>query len=322
MKAIAAKDDFNIGTDDWVVELKWDGMRVLSFVDSGGVRLQSTNLLDITASFPELDALGAAFADFGPVILDGEVVAFGSGGHPSFPLLQQRMHIKDRSEARRRAQTVPISYVIFDLLHLDGNDVMSLGWADRRQLLEQIVESPGTAWRLGTVHDGGEFGALLDVIVAEGLEGLMAKKRTARYEPGKRSRSWIKIKPRRRQEFVVGGWIAGDGRRSDTIGSLLVGYYDAAHRLKFAGRVGSGLTQDDLGAWSERMVAHGQERSPFVDAVPPKPGRAIGWCEPVFVVEVAFAEWGQPPEPYLRHPSYLGLRFDTDPLSVVLEAPA
>lgn len=320
MKAISAKDGAGANGDDTVVELKWDGMRILSFVDAAGVRLQSANKLDVTVSYPELDALAGAFADFGPVIFDGEVVAFEADGRPSFPRLQRRMHIKDRGDALRRAETVPISYVIFDLLHLDGNDVMALGWDDRRRLLEQVVDGPGVAWRLSTVHGGTELAALLDVVRAEGLEGLVVKSRTARYEPGRRSRSWVKIKPRRRQEFVVGGWTSGEGNRSGAIGSLLVGYFDEDTRLRYAGRVGSGLSDDDLRDWADRVASHPRDRSPFVDSVPPKPGCFTGWCEPVFVVEIAFAEWGEPPDRSLRHPSYLGLRIDKDPSTVRLEA--
>lgn len=319
----ASPGALDVGDDvgaDVAVEMKWDGMRAVSFVDAAGVRLQSTNLLDVTVSFPELDALAAAFADFGPVILDGEVVAVGADGQPSFPLLQGRMHIKDRAEAQRRARSVPVSYVIFDLLHLDGTDVMHLAWRDRRRLLEQILESPGETWRINPAHSGDEFGVLLDFVAAQGLEGLVVKERGSRYEPGRRGRSWVKIKPRRRQEFVVGGWLSGDGLRSDTIGSLLVGYHDDEGNLRFAGRVGSGLSQEDLAAWMARVTSNAVARSPFVDDVPPKAGRTVGWCEPIFVVEVAFASWGQPPDAQLRHPSYLGLRTDKDPTTVVRES--
>lgn len=310
----ASSGELPIG-GDWVYELKWDGMRVVSFIDETGVRLQSTNLLDATASFPELAGMAAALGSAGPLILDGEVVAFDEHGRPSFGRLQERMHVREPAEAARRAAVNPVSYVIFDLLHLDGHDTFSLPFRDRRRLLEQLVE-PGEHWRLTEVHTG-DAAELLDVVTLQGLEGLIAKQPASRYIEGKRATTWRKIKPRQRQEFVVGGWAEGRGGRAGSVGSLLLGY-QVDGGLRHCGSVGSGLDAAAVAEWEERVAFHAREESPFDGPVPETMGRRFHWIDPVFVVEVAFGEWTQ--DDNLRHPSYLGLRIDKDPELVVRES--
>ena len=304
--------------DNWVFEVKWDGMRAVAFIEDGEVRLQSTNLLDVTVSFPEVLGLPEALPDFDALVLDGELVAFNDAGLPSFSRLQQRMHIKDFSEAARRAQQVPVVYVVFDVLHIDGQDTFDLPFESRRKLLEQIVPN-GTSWRLTDTHEDGA-GALLDAVIERGMEGLVAKQRTSRYEPGKRPPTWIKIKPRRRQEFVVGGWVTGDptGSRKGRLGGFDVGYWDEAG-LRYAGRVGSGLTEQDLTRYKRLLEPLATDVSPFVDPVPKsKQGRVRTWVQPRVVIEVAFGEWSR--DGHLRHPSHLGQRFDVDPAAVRKEA--
>lgn len=303
--------------DNWVYELKWDGMRVLSFIEDSEIRLQSTNLLDVTVSYPELDGLPAALPEFESLVLDGEVVVLGDDGLPTFPLLQRRMHIKDRSEAERRRGLYPIVYVIFDVLHVNGQDTFELPYEQRRQLLEQIV-SNGPHWRLTDVHeDGGP--ELLDAVTERGMEGLVAKQRSSRYQPGRRATVWRKIKPRGRQEMVVGGWSTGDptGSRKNQLGGFHIGHWDETG-LRYAGRVGSGLTEADLTRWRDLLAPLATDESPFVDPVPTaKDGRVRQWVRPELVIEVAFGEWS--PDGNLRHPSYLGQRFDVDPRTVTRE---
>jgi len=300
--------------DEWVYELKWDGMRIVAFIDAEGVRLQSTNLLDVTASFPELDALSGALPALDSLILDGEVVALDDQGAPSFSQLQQRMHIKDRAEANIRAARVPVLFVIFDVLHVNGEDTLSLPWSDRRKLLEQVVDD-GPSWRTTSVYDGdGE--ALLSTVTDMGMEGLIAKQTNSTYQEGKRTRAWRKIKPRHRQELVVGGWISGEGTRSGRIGSFDVGYWDD-EGFRYAGRVGSGLTDALIGEWAALLDGTERRDSPFIDPVSPKAGRERTFVEPKFVIEVAFGEWS--PAGHLRHPSYVGRRIDKDPRAVTRE---
>jgi bifunctional non-homologous end joining protein LigD len=312
MKAKPA--DMPASSEGWAYELKWDGMRIVSFIDDDGVRLQSANLKDATRSFPELGGLANMLAGLGPVVLDGEAVAIGGDGRPSFSLLQQRMHVHDANEALRRAVDVPISYAIFDLLHLDGHDTMSLAFRDRRRLLESVVDD-GPHWRLTDLHLG-DPDELLATVQERGLEGLVAKQMSSSYVEGKRVSSWRKIKPRYRQEFVVGGWAEGRQGLEGTVGSLLLGVMvDGGFR--HCGSVGSGLTTSSRAEWCERLCANERKDSPFDSAVAATAGRRFRWSAPLFVVEVAFGEWT--PDGHLRHPVYLGWRTDKDPKTVVRE---
>ncbi len=297
--------------NDWTYELKWDGMRIIAFIDEAGVRLQSSNLLDATASFPELAGLADATEGLESVVLDGEVVAFDADGRPSFGRLQDRMHVKAPAEAARRAATNPVSFVIFDLLHLNGTDTMTLPVEDRRRLLEQVIDH-GPHWRLTDVHED-DPAALLAIVSEQGLEGLIAKRARSQYQEGRRSSAWRKIKPRLRQEFVVGGWTEGRDGRAGSIGSLIVGFYDD-DVLVPAGTVGSGLTAAEIATWQAIVDAEGRDDSPFSGPVPPSLGRRFHWIAPNHVVEVAFGEWTS--DGFLRHPSYLGRRTDKDPRSV------
>lgn len=292
----------------WTFEVKWDGMRSVTFLDHGTLRMQSVNLRDVTASWPELAELPAAVAA-PTAILDGELVATDAAGNPSFSRLQQRMHLADPAEARRRAVEVPVTYVVFDLLHLDGHDLTRMPLRDRRRLLEQVLE-PGPSWRLSPLHDDGE--ALVAVADERGLEGVVAKRLDSTYDPGRRTRTWLKIKVRRRQEMVVGGWLAGEGGRSGRIGALLVGYHDTAGDggpLRYAGRVGTGFTEAELARLAGLVEPLTTTDCPF-EPPPPRADLVKGatWLRPELVAELAFAEWTG--DGRLRHPSYLGLRED------------
>ena len=283
----AASGDVLEAADGWGYEIKWDGMRIIAHLDAGGVRLQSGNGNDATVSFPELESLIELLDGFDSLILDGEVVAIDEKGAPSFSQLQQRMHVSDPADARRRAVTVPVSYAVFDLLHVNGQDTMALPLRDRRSLLEQIVE-PGTHWRVTEMHDDDPL-ALLSVVTERGLEGVVAKQLSSTYQQGKRPSSWQKFKPRRRQEFVVGGWSEGRDGNAGGLGSLLLGYMDG-DELVHCGSVGSGLTAQTRREWLGRVVAGKRPDSPFVAAPPRNAGRIFHWTAPCHVVEVAFHE--------------------------------
>ena len=311
----AAPGDLPSSPDGWVYEIKWDGMRIIAHLDSDGVRLQSSNGNDATVSFPELQGLEVLLDGFDSLILDGEAVAIGADGVPSFPLLQQRMHVSDPADARRRAVNVPVSFAIFDLLHVNGQDTMKLPLRDRRALLEQVVE-PGPHWRLTDIHDEDPAG-LLHTVTERGLEGLVAKRMTSTYQQGKRSTSWRKVKPRYRQEFVVGGWSEGRDGNAGGLGSLLLGYMENG-ALVHCGSVGSGLSATTRQEWQLRASQNERSTSPFVDEVPRTAGRRFHWIEPLPVVEVAFGDWEAGTN--LRHPVYLGLRTDKDPNDVLRES--
>jgi bifunctional non-homologous end joining protein LigD len=290
-------------------EIKWDGYRIVAFVQAGRVRLQTRNLLDATSEFPEVQGLGEALADH-QVVLDGEVTAFDAGGRPSFSALQQR--------GMRRTAVV---YMLFDLLHLDGYSTMRLPYGERRRLLDELDIAAGRSWRVPAYHVG-DGAALLRATSAQGLEGIISKRLDGTYEAGRRSRSWLKVKNWGRQEFVVAGWVPGKGGRSGRIGSLLLGYYDDEGRLHYAGRVGTGFTAAELARLEELLRPFARSSSPFAPdpPLPPDVRRRARSVEPRLVAEVAFSEWTHTGT--IRQPSYKGLRQDKDPREVVRELPA
>jgi bifunctional non-homologous end joining protein LigD len=289
-------------------------MRVLAFCTGGTTTLITSNGLDATARFPELAGLAVAVGT--DAVLDGEVVAYRDG-RPDFGQLQARMHVTAPLEVARRAAEVPVSFAVFDLLRLDGHDLCSLPWRDRRHLLDALVE-PAAAWRLSAVHDDG--GELLDIARTRGLEGIVSKRVDSTYLPGKRTTSWRKVKVRRRQELVVGGWWPGSGNRSGGLGSLLVGVHDPdapGRPLRFAGKVGTGFTAAVLADYQELLASLATDECPFEPPPPRVIARQAHWVRPETVIEVEFAEWTS--DGVLRHPSHLGRRIDKPPEDVVRE---
>ncbi len=298
----------------WSFEVKWDGVRAIAYVQPGRLRLESRNLNEVTDAYPEvrgmLRALGMREA-----VLDGEIVAFDEAGRPSFGRLQRRMHVSSPAAVRRLVASTPVVYAIFDLLYLDGHSLMELPYAQRRERLDGL-ELAGPAWRVPAAHPG-EGSLLLEATRAQGLEGIVAKRLDSRYEPGRRSGAWLKIKHTLRQELVIGGWIPGEGRRSERIGALLMGYYDGP-RFRFAGRVGTGFTERVLEDLAARLAPLRRDRSPF-DRVPKLPRNTV-FVEPRLVAEVEFREWTE--DRVMRAPSFKGLREDKQPRDVVLETAA
>ena len=301
-------------SERWAYEIKWDGVRAIAAAPGGELSLRSRNGRDITASYPELAALAPDLARHGATV-DGEIVAFAADGRPSFERLQERMHVASAAAAAERAARTPVTLVIFDLLELEGEPLLAQSYAERRRLLEALGLR-GSAWQTPDAHfgDGGE---LLAASAAQGLEGIVAKRLDSRYEPGRRSGAWIKVKNARRQEFVVGGWMPGQGGRATSIGALLIGYHEAGE-LRYAGRVGSGLGARALGELRERLAPLALEHSPFaLGAAVPRGARFVA---PEIVVEVRFGEWTS--AGVLRHPIFAGVRDDIDPRTVIREADA
>jgi bifunctional non-homologous end joining protein LigD len=309
MKATTAK----LPADDerWGYEIKWDGVRAIALCRTGKVTLQSRSLRDITAQYPEIAAV-ALELEGREAALDGELVAYDDDGRPSFQRLQRRMHVASAAEVRKRRADVPVTYVIFDLLHLDGESLLTLPYEERRERLEALALS-GESWQTPSYHRG-DGAAMLEASQARGLEGVVAKRLTSPYRPGKRGRDWLKVKNFRGQEIVIGGWLPGKGRREGEIGSLLAGYHDEEGRLKFAGKVGTGFSEAELRRLGELLRPLRRETSPFEGR---QPERAAIFAEPVLVAEVDFAEWTTAGT--MRHPAYKGLRDDKDPRDVVRE---
>jgi len=305
---------------DWAFEAKWDGVRALVYSDAGRVRVQSRNLHDLTANFPELLELGLVLKNRS-LVLDGEIIAPLANGRASFERLQGRLGLGTDAAVSRKMETVTVVYIIFDLLYLDGHSTMQLPYAERRRLLEQL-KLAGPFWRTPAYHVG-DGGILLEAARGQNLEGIVAKRLNSRYEPGKRTGAWLKIKLRRRQEFVIGGWSEGAGGRR-AIGSLMVGYYNISsaearadgvgQRLVYAGNVGTGFTAEDAKNLSSRLAPLRRDSSPFF-AARTRPGSFF--VEPELVGEFEFAEWTS--SGTLRQPSFKGLRLDKDPLEVVRE---
>ncbi len=286
----------------WGFEVKWDGVRAIAFGEPGRLRLQSRNLKEITERYPEVrglrEALGSRAA-----ILDGEIVAFDEDGRPSFERLQQRMHVVSEARVRRLASALPVVYVIFDLLYLDGEDLMGLPYEQRRKRLEAL-ELGGPAWQTPAYHrqDGA---ALLDATRDQGLEGVVAKRLDSQYEPGRRSSGWIKVKNVHREDFVIGGWMPGEGNRVERIGALLVGEREADGTLRYAGRVGTGFTAEMLDDLARRLAPLRRKDSPFAKGRVPKGARFV---EPRLTAQVEYRERTQ--AGVLRAPSFKGLRDD------------
>ena len=299
-------------------EYKWDGVRALCYWDGRTLRLESRNQLDITRRYPELhvltDALGSRSA-----ILDGEIVALDENDRPSFPLLQNRMHVNDPAAINRLVDQVPVRYLVFDLLYLDGRSTMERSYVHRRDLLEQLT-LVGPSWQVPPAHVG-EGVAMLQAAREQQLEGIVAKHVDSIYQPGRRSPDWLKIKVISRQEFVIGGWVPEGGTNTSRVGSILLGHYEPAAAggrggkvLRFAGGVGTGFND----RWHRTLTATlkplTRAASPFVD---PVPKREAIFVEPILVAEIEYRRW---PEGGMVHQgAFKGLRTDKDARKVVRE---
>jgi bifunctional non-homologous end joining protein LigD len=298
----------------WAYEMKWDGVRAIAFAEGGAVQLWSRTGREITHSYPELQEL-AAVAGAARVVLDGEVVAFGGGAWPSFEALQQRINIASPAQIRLLAAQVPVTYLAFDLLCLDGRPLFDAPYTERRALLDGLGLN-GRHCQTPPSFTDVAGADLVAVSKQHGLEGVVAKRRESRYEPGKRSPAWRKIKNVRRQEAVVGGWKPGEGVRAGLIGSLLIGVQGAAG-LEYAGHVGTGFSEETLAMLGQRLAPLRRESSPFAAPVPPEHARVAIWAEPRLVIEVAFGSWTS--AGVMRAAAYKGLRTDKDPAEVVRE---
>lgn len=299
--------------DRWAHEMKWDGMRVLAAVEGGRLRVTSRAGNDATERFPELAGLPEALGC--DAVLDGEVVALGLDGVPSFELLQPRMQARGTTAVQRARAAQPVVCMWFDVLAYDGHDVTGLPYTERRSLLERL-DLAGPHWQTPPAATGDGPRALA---AAErlGLEGVVSKRLDSPYLPGQRSAAWRKVKVSAGQELVVGGWLPGKGRLDGRLGSLLVGYHDATtalHELRYAGRVGSGIDDRTRGVLEDTLRALPSDRSPFVDA-PRLPGAV--WVAPETVVQVRFHEWTG--GGVLRAPRFQGLRDDKLAAEVVRE---
>ncbi len=296
----------------WAYEMKWDGLRAIAAISSGLLTLSSRTGRDVTASYPDLAGLAQVA---GEVVLDGEIVAFGDGSWPSFEALQQRMNVAAAAQVRRLAAEIPVTYLVFDLLAENGQPLMDQPYLTRRARLDKLGLN-GPRWQTPPAFIGVPGADVRAVSRQHGLEGIMAKRLTSRYEAGRRSGAWRKIKNVHRQEFVVGGWKPGEGAREDMIGSLMVGV-QGPEGLTFAGHVGTGFTQQMLRMLTVRLAPLRRATSPFTPPVPPEQARGAVWADPRVVIEAEFALWTSSGR--LRAATYRGLRDDKDAADVIRE---
>jgi len=296
----------------WAFEMKWDGVRAVVYVD-GDVRVLTRNDREVSATYPELRGLADALAGQ-PMVLDGEIVALDEAGRPSFGQLQARMHVQRPSSAL--LSQVPVSLLLFDVLHAGGEPQLSRTYDQRRALLDDLGLG-GPSWATPPAFEG-DGAAAMAASRAQGLEGVIAKRRVSAYLPGRRSRDWTKVKHIRMQEVVVGGWSPGEGRRAGGLGSLLLGVPDDEGRLVYAGHVGTGFSDRVLADLMARLTRLEQTTVPFADEVPRAHARGARWVRPVMVGEVAFSEWTR--DGRMRHPTWRGLRPDKEPGEVRRES--
>lgn len=301
---LARSGDLPADEEAWAFEVKWDGIRTLLFCDHGHIELLGRNGTDFTPRYPEVRELARALGAR-RLILDGEIVAFDEAGRPSFERLQSRMHLASDSAVRRRMRDIPATYVAFDLLYLDGRSTMALTYEQRREVLEAL-ELEGPAWRVPAYHPG-DGRSLLAATNELGIEGIVAKRLSSRYEPGRRSSGWIKVKNICEQDVVIGGWAPGEGRRSGRVGALVTGVYEDG-RLVYAGKVGTGFTDRTLAILERELAPLRREDSPFHGRAAPK---GTIFAEPRLVARVELREWTK--SGTMRAPSFKGLRDDIDP---------
>jgi bifunctional non-homologous end joining protein LigD len=296
---LATKGSHVPSGEEWLHEVKWDGIRVLVEVLPSGVRLWSRNENDVSIAYPELQGLVGLGHQ---ALLDGEVVALADGV-PRFSAIADRMHVRNARRAEQLAGVNPVTLIAFDLLEVDGREVMGLPLTERRARLEGLgVQGPSC--QVPATYDDGAM--LYDATQQQGLEGVVSKKRGSLYVPGRRSTDWLKFPHRPTGSYVVGGW------RLETdsefrLGAVLVGV-PTGKGLSYRGRVGSGITGKVAQRLADRLAPLTAGASPFCDDVPRVDAKGTTWVHPEVVVEIA--SLGMTPGLRLRQPSYLGIRED------------
>src|ERR671923_158050 len=292
--------------DDWAFEIKWDGYRIVASLSGGDAELRTRKDQDYTQRFANVARALPKAIRTPDCVVDGEVCALDEDGRPSFSAMQQA------------GSGTPIVYYVFDLLEVDGEPVVDLPLTERRERLEQLLDRRNNDVRLSEAFDDGE--AILAAARQQRLEGVMAKRVDSRYLPGRRTRDWLKIKARNRQEFVIVGYTRGKGRREGTLGSLVLGAYQGGE-LVYAGNCGTGFTEKEIDRLLEKLRPLVRDTPPL--RVVPKMPRVrkgdVVWVEPDLVADVEFVEWTH--DGHLRAPAYKGLREDKDPKEVRREEP-
>jgi bifunctional non-homologous end joining protein LigD len=289
--------------EEWVHEVKWDGVRVLTEVRDGRLRMWSRNGNDVTIAWPDLSSPPLGERD---LLVDGEVIALNEHGLPDFRVLQDRMHVRNAQTARKLAGTVPATYMVFDLLRLDGEDLTGLPLEERRARLESL--GLGGTWQVPAVYDDGDM--LWQATLDQGLEGVVSKRRTSRYVFDSRTSYWLKLAHRLNGSFVVGGWRPQEGSTAGNLAAVLVGEM-TVDGLMYRGRVGSGIGGRASATLTRMLAPLARDDSPFADEVPRVDALGTHWVDAVVVVEVDSHATAR--NQRLRQPSYRGVRTDVTP---------
>jgi bifunctional non-homologous end joining protein LigD len=305
--------------EGWLFEVKLDGIRAIAVKDAGRVLLSSRRPRDLTKDYPKIVE---ALQQLGPeqFVVDGEIVALDEEGRSSFQSLQ---NLK-QSEGKQP----PVYFYLFDLINLHGRDLKSLPLPQRKAALQALLEEAPGPLRLSPALSGNPAKIWKEITKLR-LEGAIAKRRDSKYEPGRRSGAWLKVKAQNEQEFVIGGYTQPHGSR-EHFGAILVGYYEK-QQLIFAGKVGTGFTTASLQAIYRRFQPLRRANCRFVNLPTRRQGRygqgitatemkRCVWLKPELVCEVKFLEWTR--EGNLRQPVFLGFREDRKPHDVARESPA
>jgi DNA ligase D-like protein (predicted ligase) len=302
MLAVAGKP---FTSEGWIFEPKIDGTRCIAHVSKDEVFLQNRRLIDIAYRYPEIES---SLDGTGDLILDGEISVF-SEGRPDFSALAMRDHQLDKKRIDYLSEAVPASYVVFDIIGFKGKTIMELPLRQRKKILKEELQETDSVTIVDYLPREGD--SYFKAAVKIGLEGIMAKREASAYQPGARSPDWIKIKKSLTADLVVGGYIAGKGKRKAHFGGLLVGAYDLG-KLIYVGRVGSGFSEQELELITEFFSR--SMKSPFSN---PPSTPEVTWLEPNMVVEVAALEVTS--DRHLRAPVFIRIRADEEPKDCLLE---
>jgi bifunctional non-homologous end joining protein LigD len=309
---LATSVDVPFDDPEWLFEIKWDGYRAIAFIAKGKVRLISRNQNDLTAQYPELQSV-PSFIQAETAILDGEVAALDEQGRSSFSLMQQRTGIRSGGRRTGSRQDIPVLYYVFDLLYLDGYDLRRVSLEQRKDLLARITSLDGPV-RYSDHFPQGK--ALFAAARQQGLEGILAKRRSSVYEE-RRTREWLKIKITQTLDCVIGGYTEPEGSRS-YFGSIVLGLYDKKGDLIHIGQAGTGFDEATLKQVWQALKKLETKRSPFPHGV--EALRTVHWVKPDLVAEIKFTEWTHESAEggmKLRAPVFLLLREDKDPKECV-----
>lgn len=288
----------------WAMEQKWDGQRAIATTGGKHPALYSRNGNDISRSFPEIVNALTEVLDGRDTVLDGEIVALDDRGIPSFSRLQQRMHVQKPAPLLRTQ--VPVTYYAFDVLDIDGTEIIDLPYIERREALSNLSLNHARI-KVPPYWLNVDGPTMVDIARKHGLEGIVAKSITSTYQPGKRSPAWLKTPLRANTEAVICGYLPGSGAAANGIGSLILGAHDDEGKMVYIGNVGTGFTTRQRRELRERLLELERPISPFAASPPRSVIRDARWAQPLLVCDVEYREFSGGA---LRHPAFKGLRTD------------